>query len=109
MSKGHKEKRAPYEFSPEVKLDALKRAHWRCERCGKHKSETPEGYLEIHHILAIGIVIKDYPQLAPAIVKSLANAKVLCCDCHTQIHREETQIANASQYWKLSQLKTLRV
>lgn len=108
MSKGHKEKRAPYEFSSDVKLDALRRANWRCERCGKHKSETPEGYLEIHHILAIGIVIKDYPQLAPAIVKSLANAEVLCCDCHTQIHREITQVNNASQFWKLSQLRASR-
>jgi len=71
-----------YEFTPETKILALKRANWRCEDCRVPKHMARDGYLEIHHMLAIAIAITDYPFLAPAVISSLANARVLCKDCH---------------------------
>lgn len=73
-----------YEFTPETKLEALKRANFRCEGCGVPKREARDGYLEIHHVLGVAAAIKFYPSLAPAIISSLANAQVLCKDCHQQ-------------------------
>jgi len=72
-----------YEFSKETKLEALNRAGWCCERCGIYKEETFEGYLEIHHVVGISLAIHYYPELAPVLISSLANARVLCEKCHT--------------------------
>lgn len=81
--------RAPYEFTQKTKIDALNKAHWQCEECGKKKSETKEGYLEIDHRIPIWFVLSYFPTLAPAVVKSIANARVLCKDCHERIHLTE--------------------
>lgn len=73
-----------YEFTPDTKIDALKRSGFKCELCGVPKHEARDGYLEIHHKLAIAAAINYYPSLAPALIRSIANAQVLCKDCHQQ-------------------------
>lgn len=75
---------ADYEFSPQTKLEALRRANWKCEICGVPKQSARDGYLEIHHKLAIAVAIQYYPSLGHTIISSLANAQVLCKDCHQQ-------------------------
>lgn len=69
-----------YEFSKATVLEALKRADWKCERCGKSKKEV--GMLYIHHKLAINIAIHQYPEIAPSVIKSICNAKCVCRECH---------------------------
>jgi 5-methylcytosine-specific restriction endonuclease McrA len=64
------------EFSGRTKVEALKRAGHRCEECGF------DGYVEVHHLLAIYYAVNFYPQIAPYLVASLDNAKVLCPDHH---------------------------
>lgn len=69
-------------FPKAVKEQALFNADWKCERCGKAKTECRGGYLHIHHCLAVSAAIHYYPEIAPAIVASLANTMVLCDECH---------------------------
>lgn len=71
-----------YEFSFETKVAALRRANWKCEDCGTPKQKARDGYLEIHHMLAVAAAINFYPSIAPAVITSLANARALCKDCH---------------------------
>ena len=77
-----------YRFSDEVKLEALRRSDFRCENCGRHKTETAEHYLQAHHLLAVSMAVRHYPELAPALVASLANIKILCADCHVIYDQE---------------------
>ena len=58
------------EFSPAVRREALKRAQFRCERCG---TKYP---LELHHV---GHILD----------RSLFNCLVLCVECHTAMHQAE--------------------
>jgi 5-methylcytosine-specific restriction endonuclease McrA len=58
-----------YEFGPVVRRAALKRARYRCERCGEQEQ------LEVHHI-------------GNRQDRSLFNAQVLCVPCHSKEHRE---------------------
>lgn len=97
--------RTPYEFSKETKLEALRRAEWKCEKCGKPKRECREGYLEIHHKLQVYLAIKYYPHIFPEVVASIDNAMVVCRDCHphedeySDIHHKEI----ATALWQIYQ------
>lgn len=73
-------RRKRYEFDNQTKYEAKKRAGFRCEICGKPTN------LEVHHRIAIWFARDYMPQLAASVIKSLANAEVLCSDCHKQIH-----------------------
>ena len=68
------------EFSDATKLEALKRADWRCEECGKTKQEV--GHFEIHHRVGIAIALSHHPELSHAMISSLANSVCLCASCH---------------------------
>lgn len=72
------------EFSDATKRDALRNAGYKCERCGVPKGQARDGYLEIHHKLAIWCVVNYYPYLLPEVVRSIVNAEVLCKDCHQE-------------------------
>lgn len=78
------------EFTKEVVIEALKRADFKCERCGIPKEETFEGYLEIHHILGIARAVNLYPEISHLLISSLANSRVLCIKCH-QIEDNEAK------------------
>lgn len=80
--------RRGYEFSNETKELARKKARYCCERCGK------EGRTEVHHRIPIYIA-KQYPELSQAMISSLANAEILCSDCHDIADKE---IHNWGQY-----------
>jgi len=67
-------------FSPETKRQALERANYSCENCGKR------GRLEIHHILPIYIATQVYKDLPHAALSVLENAMVLCPPCHCKEH-----------------------
>lgn len=88
------------EFSKETIIEALKRSHFTCERCGIPKEETFEGYLEIHHMLGIARACSLYPELSHAVISSLQNAKVLCIKCH-QIEDNETKYNHKEMYTRL--------
>lgn len=68
-------------FSNETKRQALERAKFRCESCGKR------GRLEIHHILPIYIATQVYQELPHAALSVLENAACLCPDCHNKEHQ----------------------
>jgi len=90
--------RAAYEFSKETILEALRRSDFCCEECGKHKSQTPEHFLEAHHRIGIYYFVKhhrEFPDITREIMRSLANCSVLCNECHTRIHAQESL-----QYYK---------
>lgn len=79
------ERRAKYEFDKGVKKYAIEKAGYRCQRCGC--KPTKENRLEVHHALPIVAVIKEFPFIAPEIVKHISNAEVLCRDCHiNEVH-----------------------
>lgn len=75
-----------YEFSDTIKLEALKHAEFKCQRCSKPKEEV--GILFFHHILPVAIAAAKYPNIAPHLIGSLANCRVLCHDCHLIEDRE---------------------
>ena len=79
--------RQGYEFDFGVKKYALERANYRCEVCGT--KGTRKNRLEVHHKIAIWVA-KQYPFIAPVVIKHIANAQVLCHDCHVKHHQEHT-------------------
>lgn len=93
-SNKHKIDRTPMEFTDQTKLEALKRADFKCEDCGRTKAQLREdgekGYFEIHHRLPIYIIASEFPELSLSVIKSLANAEVLCQKCHAERHRTTT-------------------
>lgn len=82
--------RTPYEFSPETKLEALRRTDFCCADCGTPKRETERGYLEIHHRIPIWAFHYN-PELfvgvTADILTSVENARPLCHPCHREKDR----------------------
>lgn len=76
-----------YEFSRSVKREAKERAGWKCEQCGT--KGTKQNRLEVDHKVAIWFAHK-YQFLAPAVIQHIANAQVLCQECHEEKHRKES-------------------
>lgn len=60
--------------------------------CGAaHSEENP---LQVHHMVAIWFA-RNCTVLAPyfpELIKSVLNAIVLCEDCHTQVHHQESDL-----------------
>lgn len=94
------------EFTPETKLEALRRAKFTCEDCGRPKHEV--GYLQIHHKLGIAIAARFHPEISHALLASIANTAVLCPDCHEKRdiadRKKHTEFARALQRYELTQL-----
>lgn len=67
-------------FSNETKRQALERANYQCENCGRR------GKLEIHHILPIYIATQVYQDLPHVALSVIENALCLCPDCHNKEH-----------------------
>lgn len=76
------EKRQPFEFTAQTKQEALQRSPV-CEACGNPKN------LHIDHILPVFFALK-YPVFAIELIKSLANARVLCKSCHSKRNHYDT-------------------
>lgn len=89
--------REHYEFSKATRIEALRRAEYRCEQCGKSDKEV--GKLFIHHKLMIEMAARYYQDISCEVIKSLANAEVLCDHCHKvrdeQARREHGMFALA--------------
>jgi 5-methylcytosine-specific restriction endonuclease McrA len=67
------------EFSTAVREQALLRATYCCERCGRRAP-----VLEVHH-------------RGHRADRSLFNAEVLCVACHTAEHKKRTAAAGSAQ------------
>ena len=77
--------RKPYEFSPQTKQEALLRSPV-CERCGNPHN------LNFDHIIPCWFAI-NFPVFATEIIKSLANCRILCTECHKKRgHYDSTEI-----------------
>lgn len=79
--------RKKYEFSDEVRVAALRRSDYCCEALDCLRNED----LQVHHIVSIGFYRKNKRSLKSqgfneGIMSSLANAEVLCKDCHSDYH-----------------------
>lgn len=74
--------RKPYEFSPQTKQEALLRSPV-CEACG-----CPDN-LHADHILPVFFACK-YPVFALEIIRSLANCRILCANCHKKRNHYDT-------------------
>ena len=73
--------RGRYEFSRRTRDDARVLANHECEEC------TNDGFLEVHHIIAIWAAKRlGLPHM---IISSLANAECLCFSCHIGKHEYE--------------------
>ena len=57
-----------------IRADALERADWTCERCGR-----PSGRLDVHHKIAIADGGDPFP--------SLSGVEAICRRCHYGEHR----------------------
>lgn len=77
-------------FSTETKRQALERANYSCENCGK------TGRLEIHHILPIYIATQVYKDLPHVALSVLENALVLCTNCHNKEHDRDWYLRDYS-------------
>lgn len=74
--------RKPYEFSPQTKQEALLRSPV-CEACGNPHN------LHFDHILPCWFAI-NFPVFAQEIIRSLANCRILCLDCHKKRNHYDT-------------------
>lgn len=95
------------EFSKETIIEALKRSHFSCERCGIPKKDTMQGYLEIHHMLGIAMALKFYPHLSFSVISSVANARVLCFHCH-QVEDNEAKYTHPEMAVRLENENNLK-
>lgn len=84
----HKERRRPYEFPPEVKKEALEKAGYACEQCGRQDNRTEK--LQADHRVAIWFA-RESKSLAVEVIKSIANCQILCQTCHSEKHKEESR------------------
>lgn len=69
-----------YEFSEDIKREALKRAGFACENCQKTRDQV--GQLYYHHKLGVKKAFDFHPEIPPRAVASIYNIRVLCFDCH---------------------------
>lgn len=87
--------RKEYNFSKDVKLKALRSTDFCCAVSGLHKRETLEGYLEIHHQIAICFYLA-YKEWFNSIgidddfIRSVNNALPLSVAEHRKIHEQES-------------------
>ena len=88
------ERKGGYRFPDSVKETALEYAQFRCERCNSVVE------LEIHHILPIWFFLELVPQVFLPLVNTIANAEVLCSQCHNEEHQEwvEPEIESVIHY-----------
>lgn len=68
--------------------EALKRAGYRCEKCGVKKSSKKgqEQKIEVHHKDGIGNWDAVIDLIRKEILCSPENLQVLCPDCHNEQH-----------------------
>lgn len=79
-----------YEFDPQTKREALERANYTCERCGREENRENGIQLNAHHIISIWFA-RENPCLALEVIKSLSNCEIVCRECHNAIHNQETR------------------
>src|SRR5690606_25298232 len=90
----------PHEFDRKTKIEILKRDIFSCVLCGKHKTETKKGFLEIHHKVKIAWWEKNKNSTDiddDLFMSSKYNGICLCQDCHHTLHSQET----SSYYWRM--------
>lgn len=79
-----------YEFDPTTKREALDRVNYTCEICGREEDRSNGIFLQAHHKIAIWFA-RENPCLALEVIKSLANCEIVCRDCHSKLHNQETR------------------
>jgi hypothetical protein len=86
------------EFSGSVKVQAMRRADGRCEKCGEKSNRV-----EIHHKLGVYYAVNFYPMLPSFIISSIDNALVACPDCHRELD-DSMAINHVNMAYSLLQL-----
>ena len=94
MSLEKKNRKKSYFFKHETKELAIKKAKYKCECCGSKFNENDCQKAELHHLLPIWAIYKNCPEMSAEIIRSLANAVVLCHDCHSLLHKKEKKLKN---------------
>ena len=80
--------REGYNFPYEIKKEAFERSGYRCEVCGAQDDETNR--LEVDHTIAIWFA-RETNCLSAEVIKSIANATVLCHQHHREKHSHESR------------------
>lgn len=89
-----------YKFNKETKEAAVERAAYKCECCGVELNKKDSQKAEVHHLLPIWVILNFYPKMSASVIRSLlANAVVLCHDCHCLLHQEEKKISKKYHEW----------
>jgi hypothetical protein len=92
VSKERKKDRKEYKFRKDIKELAVKKADYKCECCGKELNNGDAEKAEIHHLLPIWAIYDCCPEMSIHLVNHLANAVVLCHDCHCLLHQKEESL-----------------
>lgn len=94
--------RKHYEFDRNTRYEAYRRAQGQCEICG-----TSDG-LECHHILGVWYAVNFHPEISAVVIKSLANAQIVCQSCHEDIHTgdDDERLTMDEQAYYLFNLQT---
>lgn len=83
---GKRQRPREYEFNQDTKLLALRDHNFSCARCGKHKKDTPEQYLEMHHQIYVQFAIET--GIPAWVISHVENCVPLCVFCHVLTHKE---------------------
>jgi len=97
-----------YKFNKETKEAAIERAAYKCECCGLEFNKEDSQKAEVHHLLPIWIILNHYPRMSANLIRSLANAVVLCHDCHCLLHQQEKNLSDNYHEW-IKNLRFFRV
>lgn len=84
----HHDRRAPYEFDPATKMEALKNK-CLCDECGL--PATKDDPFECDHEIAIWWA-RENPVFAIEVIRSIANLQILHRSCHKKKHEKESRL-----------------
>lgn len=97
--KAEKKPKKIYKFNKETKEKAIERANYKCECCGLELNKEDSQKAEVHHLLPIWVILNFYPKMSANLIRSLANAVVLCHDCHCFLHQQEKRLSDDYHEW----------
>ncbi len=83
-----REHRAHKEFPDKLKQEKFIEVGKQCEICNKEFKRWKDAHY--HHIMSLSYAFHYFPELPANILRSKENCQVICKECHTDIHKNDS-------------------
>jgi hypothetical protein len=101
-------KKKAYKFDKVTKELAVKKANYHCECCEAKLNKKDSKKAEVHHLLPVWVVFNCCPEMSADLIRNLANAVVLCHDCHCFLHQIENGDENKLEVFYQALMEEMR-